>query len=201
MSNREVVLQRHAHGRAGIAVLTALLLTGCAQKMDVAPRYSPLSAASFFGDGQSARPIVEGTIPRGGARADGFLYEGRVGGVWVDSFPFPVTAQVMRRGRERFEIFCAPCHGRAGDGQGVVVQRGLRGPVSFHEKRFIEYPAGYFFDVITHGRGAMYPYASRIPVADRWAIVAYLRALQLSANATAGDVPPDQLQRLEEGVR
>jgi mono/diheme cytochrome c family protein len=166
--------------------------------MDVEPKYRPLAASDFFPDGQSARPAVEGTVARGESHTDTLRYEGIVDGTWADSFPFPVSAQVMRRGRERFDIFCAPCHGRLGDGQGVVVRRGLRGPVSFHEPRFLRYPAGYFFAVITRGRGAMYPYASRIPVDDRWAIIAYIRALQLSQNASARDVPAGQMARLSE---
>jgi mono/diheme cytochrome c family protein len=182
----------------GLAGLTSFFLCSCAQRMDVEPKYTPLAASDFFRDGQSARPAVAGTVARGEARVDPLLNEGRAEGLWADSFPFPITKQVMERGQQRYEIYCSPCHGLLGDGQGMVVRRGLQGPVSFHDKRFLEYPAGYFFNVITYGRGAMYPYAARIAVNDRWAIVVYVRALQLSRSARLGDVPPDRLKKLEE---
>ena len=171
----------------------------CVQKMNTEPKYKPLAESDFFTDGQSARPLVAGTVARGHLHEDEFLDEGKVNGRWVDSFPFPITREVLERGRQRFNIFCSPCHGELGDGQGMIVKRGLRGPVSFHEKRFLEYPTGYFFNVITNGRGAMYPYGYRIPVNDRWAIIAYIRALQFSQNATLADMPPVERQRLEGG--
>jgi hypothetical protein len=193
--NRSLPLK---HTLASVALLVpVLLLTACAQKMNVQPRYSPMAASDFFPDGASARPLVEGTVARGQLQEDSFLYKGRVDGRWVDSFPFPVTRRVLERGRERYVIFCSPCHGALGNGDGMVVQRGLRGPVSFHEKRFLSYPVGYFFDVITNGRGAMYPYGYRIPVTDRWAIIAYIRALQFSQDATLADVPPAERRSLE----
>ena len=183
---------------AGAVIAAALMSASCTQKMNVEPKYTPMAAGDFFRNGQSARPVVEGTVARGESHTDTLRYEGMVDGTWADSFPFPVTAQVMQRGHERYDIFCSPCHGLLGDGQGMVVRRGLRGPVSFHDQRFLKYPVGYFFAVITHGRGAMYPYASRIPVDDRWAIIAYIRALQLSQNASARDVPASQLAMLSE---
>jgi mono/diheme cytochrome c family protein len=156
-----------------------------------------MSASEFFRDGSSARPLVDGTVARGQLRDDSFLYTGQLSGAWVDSFPFPITKEVLSRGQQRFNIFCSPCHGELGDGKGMIVQRGLRGPVSFHDKRFAGYPAGYFFSVITNGRGAMYPYGARVSVNDRWAIVAYIRALQLSQGASLADVPAADRQRLE----
>ncbi len=185
-------------GGGALAAAAVLALThGCAQKMDVQPRQSAMSTSDFFRDGSSARPLVDGTVARGQLRDDPFLYTGQVNGVWVDSFPFPVTNQVVVRGRQRYNIFCSPCHGELGDGDGMVVRRGFRGPVSFHDKRFLGYPVGYFFGVITNGRGAMYPYGYRIPVNDRWAIVAYIRALQLSQSASLSDVPGAERQKLE----
>jgi mono/diheme cytochrome c family protein len=165
--------------------------------MNVQPKQEPLVESDFFTDGQSARPFVEGTVARGHLEEDEFLYQGKVDGQWADSFPFPITRDVLERGRQRFNIFCSPCHGELGDGQGMIVQRGLQGPVSFHEQRFLNYPTGYFFNVITNGRGAMYPYGYRVPVDDRWAIIAYIRTLQFSQNATVADVPAQARQTLE----
>jgi mono/diheme cytochrome c family protein len=161
------------------------------------PKYKPLAASAFFEDGRSARPLVEGTVARGHLRADAHLYTGRIGNDLATTFPFPVTRAVLERGRERYAIFCTPCHGALGDGEGMVVKRGLRHPPSFHIERLREAPAGHYFDVITNGFGAMASYASRVPVEDRWAIIAYIRALQLSQHATLADVPEDQRKQLE----
>jgi hypothetical protein len=161
------------------------------------PRFEPLEPSDFFEDNRSARPYVRGTVARGGLRQDEHLYRGRVGGELADTIPFSVTRQTLERGRERFDIFCAPCHGRLGTGQGVIVQRGFRPPPSFHEDRLREMPVGHFFDVITNGFGTMKDYASRVPVEDRWAISAYIRALQFSQNANLDDVPSAERQRLE----
>ncbi|MDW8167442.1 MAG: cytochrome c [Acidobacteriota bacterium] len=130
---------------------------------------------------------------------DEHLYTGKVRGQLAETFPFPITRSILERGRERYDIFCAPCHGRDGYGEGMIVQRGFRQPSSFHTDRLRQAPVGYFFDVITNGFGTMYSYASRIPPEDRWAIVAYIRALQLSQNARLQDVPPAERRRLTEG--
>lgn len=180
------------------AAAVAILSTACRQDMHDQPRYSTLEASAFFNDGMSARPLVEGTVARGHLRDDDHRYTGRVAGEPAKELPYAVTRVMIERGRERFDIFCSPCHGRAGDGMGAIVQRGLRQPPSFHTPRLREIPPGHIYDVITSGFGAMYSYASRIPVDDRWAIVAYVRALQLSQNATVNDVPPDQRSRIEE---
>jgi mono/diheme cytochrome c family protein len=165
--------------------------------MHDAPRYDPLEASVFFADGKSARPLVANTVARGQLREDRHLHEGVVDGRPAETFPMPVTAEVMRRGQERFNVFCSPCHGQTGEGNGMVVQRGFRQPASYHQERLRSAPVGYFYDVITRGFGAMPDYASQIPVTDRWAIVAYIRALQLSQGATLEDVPADRRADLD----
>jgi len=180
------------------AILLCVLAAGCRQDMHDAPRYDPLEASPFFRDGRSARSLVTNTVARGGLREDDHLYQGKVDGQLTDTFPMPVTAELLARGRERFNVFCAPCHGRTGQGNGMVVQRGFRAPPSYHEQRLRNAPAGYFFDVMTNGFGAMSDYAAQVPVADRWAISAYIRALQLSQRATVDDVPVDRRPELDQ---
>ncbi len=169
-----------------------LSLSACQQQMADQPRYKPLARSEFFGDERSARPLVEGTVARGHLNADELFYNGTVNGKPADTFPFPITKEVLLRGQERFNIFCAPCHDRAGTGQGMIVRRGFRPPPSYHIDRLREAPVGHFFAVITHGFGVMPDYAAQVPVRDRWAIIAYVRALQLSQNATIADVPEKQ---------
>ncbi|MEK7409258.1 MAG: cytochrome c [Acidobacteriota bacterium] len=178
--------------------LAALLVlaAGCRQKMGDQPRYKPLAASDLFADGLSARPRVEGAVARGQLRTDQEFYAGKAGKELVKTFPFPVTRAVLERGRERYNIFCSPCHGRLGNGDGMVVERGLRAPPSYHIDRLREATPGHFFDVVTNGFGAMASYASRIPARDRWAIIAYIRALQFSQHATLADVPAEERQRL-----
>ena len=173
-----------------------VLMAGCRQDMHDQPKFKPLRANPFFADGRSARPLVAGTVARGTLQEDDRLFTGREKNEFVATFPFPVTEQVIRRGQERFNIFCSPCHGGLGDGEGAVVQRGLKHPPSFHIERLREAPVGYFFNVITNGFGAMFDYSDRIPVRDRWAIIAYIRALQLSQNAKIEDVPQEKRQEL-----
>jgi hypothetical protein len=156
------------------------------------PRFKPLAESDFYADLRSARPPVEGTVARGQLHEDSYLYTGKVGNNPGDYMPFPVTEDVLARGHERFNIYCAPCHSRLGDGNGMIVQRGFRAPPSYHTERLRKAPLGYFFDVIRNGFGAMPEYASQIPARDRWTIVAYIRALQLSQQATSSDVPPGQ---------
>jgi mono/diheme cytochrome c family protein len=175
-------------------------LAGCRQDMHDAPRYEPLEASTFFRDGRASRTLVANTVARGTLREDEHLYAGKIDGDLTDLFPMPVTADLMARGRERFNVFCAPCHGRTGQGNGMVVQRGFRAPPSYHEERLRNAPVGYYFDVMTHGFGAMPDYAAQVPVADRWAIAAYIRALQLSQRATADDVPPERRAELDAPV-
>ncbi|HET6177660.1 MAG TPA: cytochrome c [Candidatus Sulfotelmatobacter sp.] len=179
-------------------VVTPLLLavgftSACRIDMHVQPRQNPLSRSDFYSDQRSARPPVEGTVARGQLHEDTYFYAGKIGNNPGDVMPFPVTKEVLARGRERFNIFCAPCHSRLGDGNGFVPSRGFaRKPPSFHIVRLQKAPVGYFYDVITEGFGIMPDYASQIPPQDRWNIVAYVRALQLSQDATMADVPAGQ---------
>lgn len=176
------------------AVLALVFLTSaCRIDMHVQPYYRPLTKSDFFADGRSARNPVDGTVARGDLREDSYLYTGKIGGNPGDYMPFPVTAKVLDRGQERFNIYCAPCHGRVGDGNGFIPSRGLKHPPSYHIERLRKAPAGYFFDVMTSGFGVMPDYSAQIAPSDRWAIVAYIRALQLSQNAVAADVPAGQL--------
>lgn len=177
-----------------LAAITAITLTSaCRIDMHVQPRQNPLSRSDFFSDQRSARPPVEGTVARGQLHEDSYFYTGKIGNNPGDLMPFPVTKEVLERGRERFNIFCAPCHSRLGDGNGFVPSRGFaRKPPSFHIARLQKAPLGYFYDVISEGFGIMPDYASQIPPQDRWDIVAYVRALQLSQNATMADIPPGQ---------
>jgi cytochrome c len=165
--------------------------------MHDAPRYEPLEASTFFDDGRGSRMLVANTVARGTLREDEHLYTGKIDGQLTDVFPMPVTAEVMARGRDRFGVFCTPCHGATGQGNGMVVQRGFRAPPPFHQDRLRSAPAGYFFDVMTHGFGAMSDYAAQVPVADRWAIAAYIRALQFSQRASVDDVPADRRPELD----
>jgi mono/diheme cytochrome c family protein len=170
-----------------------LLTTACRIDMHVQPRENPLSRSDFYTDQRSARPLVEGTVARGQLHEDNYFYTGKIGSNPGDVMPFPVTKQVLERGRERYNIYCAPCHSRLGDGNGYVPSRGFsRMPPSYHIPRLQKAPLGYFFDVMTNGFGIMPDYASQISPEDRWNIVAYVRALQLSQNATKNDVPPGQ---------
>jgi len=174
-----------------------LLAAGCRQDMHDQPRFKPYAKSDFFADRRSARPLVEGTIARGHLREDTVLHTGKADGKPVDAFPFAVTAEVMARGHERFDIFCAPCHGRTGAGDGMIVRRGYRKPPTFHEDRLRQAAPGYTFDVITNGFGAMPDYAQQIPVRDRWAIVAYIKALQRSQHAPLDRVPAGARAALE----
>lgn len=161
--------------------------------MHVQPRQNPLSYSDFYADHRSARPPVEGTVARGQLNEDSYFYTGKIGTEPGNYMPFPVTKEVLDRGRERFNIYCAPCHSRVGDGQGFVPSRGFsRTPPSYHIPRLQKAPLGYFFDVMTNGFGIMPDYASQISTRDRWDIVAYIRALQLSQDATQSDVPSGQ---------
>jgi mono/diheme cytochrome c family protein len=181
-------------------VAVALALCGasaCRQDMHDQPKGEPMEASVFFADGRVARPLLEGVVARGELDLDPHLHTGKVGGQLVDTFPFAIDAAALTRGRERYGIFCAPCHDAAGLGEGMIVQRGMKRPPSLHIERLRQAPAGYLFDVITNGYGAMYDYSDRIRPEDRWKIVAYIRALQLSQNATLADAPAQERARLE----
>ena len=176
--------------------------TGCRQDMHDQPKPIPLRASTFFSDERSARPLVEGTVAREHLRDDTLLETGRTGnGKSANEdatvFPFRVDARVIARGRERYDIYCSPCHGRTGNGDGMVVRRGFRRPPSYHDDRLREAPVGHFVDVITNGFGAMADYRQQVEPRDRWAITAYIRALQLSEHATMADVPAAERARLQ----
>jgi mono/diheme cytochrome c family protein len=184
----------------GVATTLLLALAGCRQDMHDQPKYKPLAASKFFKDGLSARPIVEGTVARGHLDDEVELFTGKTAaGKLVDQMPVPVTAALVARGRERFDIYCSPCHDRTGSGNGMVVRRGFKQPPSYHIDRLRQAPVGHFYDVMTNGFGAMPDYRAQIEPADRWAIVAYIRALQRSQHGTLADVSPDDAAKLKGG--
>jgi hypothetical protein len=164
-------------------------LAACRQDMHDQPKYEPLEAGAMFTDGQSARPLIEDTVPRGYLNEDEQWFTGKVNGQLADTFPYLVTAEMVDRGQERFDVFCSPCHDRAGTGRGMVVRRGYRQPPSLHDQRLKDAPVGHFFDVMTNGFGAMPDYRAQIPVADRWAIISYIRALQRTTRGAAATEP------------
>jgi len=185
-----------------------IFLSGCDMStlhMRDQAKFEPLEESTLFEDGLASRQLPANTIPRGEwgqIKMDEHLYTGKINGEFADTLPMPVTRELLTRGQERYNIFCAPCHSRVGDGQGMIVQRGFPPPPSFHIDRLRQEPPGYYYDVISNGFGVMYGYASRIHPNDRWAIVAYIRALQLSQNATISDVPqaerPDLMNQTED---
>ena len=171
------------------AALCLVAVAGCRQDMHDQPKYRPLRGSAFFRDGSSARPLVEGTIARGGLQEDEAFFTGKVGPTPVTEMPFPVDEHVLDRGEQRYNIYCTPCHDSTGSGKGMVVQRGYRPPPSFHDARLRAAPPGHFFDVMTNGFGAMPDYRAQIAPRDRWAVVAYIRALQLAQRASPSDIP------------
>lgn len=179
------------------AVLLCVCATACRRDMQDQPKYKPLGENRFFADGRDARPIPAGTIARDELNDNDPMHTGADKGVFLATIPMPVTMDLLRRGRDRYNIFCSPCHARTGDGNGMVAQRGFRAPANFHDARLRAVPPGYIYQVISNGYGAMGDYANQIPVSDRWAIVAYVRALQLSRDATLSDVPQQMRQQLE----
>jgi len=178
------------------AALFFVLIGGCKLQQDMAhqPKNRPLSPSAFFDDGRSERPLIENTVAHGSI-ADDDLFVPKDS----NAFPLPLTPQLLARGQERFKIFCTPCHGLQGDGNGMVAMRGMKHPPTYHQPRLRQVPNGYIYDVITNGFGGMLGYSAQIPPADRWAIIAYVRALQLSRNAPVSDLPPDLRERLNAG--
>jgi mono/diheme cytochrome c family protein len=174
-----------------------MFLSGCdrlRQDMATQPKYRPLEPSDFFRDGRSERPLIENTVARGSLANDEFMIPKD-----SNAFPLPVDMALLERGQERFGAFCTPCHGVQGDGNGMVAMRGMKHPPSYHIPRLREAPNGYFYEVITNGFGQMYSYSAQIPPRDRWAIVAYLRALQLSRDAHVADLPAELRQKLAAG--
>jgi mono/diheme cytochrome c family protein len=179
-----------------VAIALTLFAVACRQDMQDQPKYKPLAPSRFFSDGKSARQLVEGTVP---FQPGGKAISSMIDGAKTTTLPFALTPQVMDRGQERFNIYCAPCHGRLGYGDGMVVQRGFLAPPSYHIDRLRQAPVGHFYDVMTNGFGAMPSYADKVAPRDRWAVAAYIRALQLSQRATLDDAPPAERGRLEQG--
>jgi cytochrome c553 len=201
IARRGSALRRGWRARAWrLAALGAvsISLSGCRLDMHVQPKYLPEEPTDFFGDGRSERPPVPGTVARGQLRLDDLLYTGKINGVEADEFPFPITHADLERGRQRYNIYCTPCHDYTGSGNGMIVERGMPHPPSYHIQRLREAPAGHFFGVITNGFGSMYSYASRVDPADRWRIAAYIRVLQLSQNASIDNVPEADRQKLAD---
>jgi mono/diheme cytochrome c family protein len=171
--------------RALTLLCAGFVLGGCRMDMQIQPKYPPEWSSQFFSNGSAARVPVTGTVPAVGNPNDELLNTGRINGEPANVFPFPITGEDLRRGQERYDIYCSPCHGYAGYGDGMIVQRGFPTPPSYHSDRLRNMPAGHFFEVISNGFGLMFSYASRVEVDDRWRIVAYIRALQLSQHAPA----------------
>jgi mono/diheme cytochrome c family protein len=183
-------------------VVCLVALAGCRQNMHNQPKYIPLRESETFADGTSARPLPAHTVARGFLRADSGAFTGLArDGRPVTDFPLAVSREILVRGEQRYNIFCSPCHDRAGTGRGMVVRRGYKQPPSFHIDRLRSSPVGYLYNVITEGFGVMPPYASQIPPEDRWAIVAYVRALQLSQNARLADLSPEERQKLDAAFK
>jgi cytochrome c len=177
-----------------------VFLAACRQDMHDQPKYRAYSYSSFWNDSRSMRPRVDNTIARGQLKIDSAMHRGRAGDQFVNEIPYKLTRDFVARGQQRYDIYCAPCHGGTGDGEGMVVQRGFKHPPTYHQDRLRNQPVGYIYDVITNGYGSMISYASRIPVQDRWAIVAYVKALQLSQNANVSEVPEADRSKLDAPV-
>ncbi len=190
---------RSFQSRCLLLVLPLLLSAGCRRDMFQQPYSKPLEPSDFFQDNHMAsRPLVAHTVARGHLDEDEPFFTGKIGTNLVQKLPVPLTRELLERGRERFEIYCSPCHGRTGDGNGMIVQRGFPAPPSYHIDRLRQAPVGHFFDVITQGYGIMYSYAGRVEPADRWAIAAYIRVLQKSQDAKLAEAPPSEREKLEE---
>lgn len=187
--------------RSAVLLAGAVLLAaaGCRQDMHNQPKLRPYRSSDFFANGSGMREIPAHTVARGTLREDALLFTGKLAdGSMTSELPMPMTRALLLRGRERYDIFCSPCHGKLGDGRGMVVQRGYKQPTSYHDPRLREAPVGYFFDVMTNGFGVMSSYAPQVPVQDRWAIAAYIRALQLSQNVDAATLSPADRARLDQ---
>ncbi|MFL6528527.1 MAG: c-type cytochrome [Chthoniobacterales bacterium] len=186
---------------AVVLLLVCFATAACRRGMVDQQHLKPLAEENFFRDGAGSRVPPPHTVARGQLRDDEQFFTGKIGKELAATMPMPVTRELLERGRERFDIYCAVCHGRTGEANGMIVQRGFPQPPSFHEQRLRDAPVGHFFDVMTNGYGVMYPYASRVTPEDRWAIVAYIRALQLSENATPADADANGAKQLETARR
>ncbi len=175
-----------------------LAAAGCRQDMHNTPTAQPLRESLFVKSASTARPLIEGTVARGTLQDDAAFFTGKTGGVAIDALPFPLTAEILDRGEQRYNIYCTPCHGLAGNGDGMIVQRGFRQPPSYHTDRLRTAPLGYYYDVMTNGFGAMPDYRAQVTPRDRWAIAAYVRALQLSQHAPAAEFPQEEREKLSK---
>jgi mono/diheme cytochrome c family protein len=185
-------------GRPIIALMAVSVFAACRPDMANQPKAKPLSESDFFSNQANARPIPAHAVERGGARENAAFYTGLTNGTYVTQLPVKLTPELLARGQQRFDAMCAECHDRTGSGNGMVVQRGFPQPPSLHADRLRNAPIGHFFDVITNGYGVMYPYAARVEPRDRWAIAAYIRALQLSHHAEASALTPAEQKELEK---
>jgi mono/diheme cytochrome c family protein len=180
-----------------LALVSAGLFGACRQDMHDQPRYKAYGQSAFFADGRNMRPLVPGTVAQGHLMEDDHFYRGKVDGKLAETFPMEVTAEILARGKERYQIYCQPCHSPVGDGNGMIVQRGMKRPPSYHIERLQKSAPGYFFDVITNGFGVMYDYSDRILPEDRWAIVAYVRVLQQSQATNVSELTPEERAKLD----
>jgi mono/diheme cytochrome c family protein len=181
-----------------LAASCLLFVVGCRQQMAETGREKPLDQSAVFEDGRLARPLVPGTVARGQLKAEAAFYTGKAGDALVASLPVPLTKELLERGQDRYQIFCTPCHGRVGTGEGAVTKRGLRPPPSYHIQRLREAPLGHFFDVMTNGFGVMPDYAAQVSPADRWAIAAYIRTLQVSQGISVADLTAEERAALDQ---
>ena len=189
-----------------IPMLVILLLMtippgGCRQQMADQPHQRPLEVSNFFDDRMASRPIEPGTVARSGGEGNFHALSGKIDGKLTDAFPFEVTMDVLKRGQERYEIFCSPCHDRLGTGQGMIVRRGFTPARSFHDVRLRDAPAGHYFEIMTQGFGPMPSYANQLSEQDRWAVIAYIRALQFSRNARFAELPPEDREKLSRAIK
>lgn len=173
------------------ALASVSLMTACGIRLDMhdQPKFKPLQQNDFYADKRASRPLVEGTVARGQLGTDELFYTGKINGQEADQFPYPVTQPMLERGRERFNIYCSPCHSRVGDGNGMIVQRGFKKPPDYTEDKLMKAPVGHFVNVMSNGFGSMSEYKSQLSISDRWAVAAYIRALQLARKGNASDVP------------
>ena len=187
--------------RTLLCLVIGLSFTSCRKGMVVQQHLKPLAEERFFENHSGSRIPPEQTVARGQLRADEQYFTGRIGEQLALTIPMPVTPALLARGRERFDIYCSVCHGRTAEGNGMIAQRGFPNPPSFHDPRLRKAPIGYFFYVMTNGYGVMFSYASRVPPEDRWAIAAYIRALQLSQNAGPSDLDSEGFKQLWRGAQ
>jgi hypothetical protein len=190
--------RRLAAGAAGLVAVLSLASLGCRQDMHDQPKLKPYRGSAFFADGSGMRPLPANTVARGSLREDALFHTGRLAdGSMTSELPMPMTRRLLERGQERYNIYCTPCHGAVGDGRGMVVRRGYKQPTSYHDERLRQVPVGYLFDVMSNGFGVMPSYAPQVPPEDRWAIAAYIRALQLSQHVDAASLTAEQRAALE----